>query len=139
MNQSETTAFQNRPELVAQHSTFQRRSSPKDMPKLSKDTAGFSPKQVMAESERLLGDSKALVHSLLNANEQERLLLGTQLRDEILQVLIGIYIRLIALNDEIARIGKSLNKEFVVTENLIKKSQHIIQLLSTSAGAKNGF
>jgi len=97
----------------------------------------FSQKGALADSERLLGNSRALVHSLLNANEQERLILGTRLRDEVLQMLIGIHIRLIALNHEISLNGKAMNKEFILTENLMRKSQITIDSLKKSMEASS--
>jgi signal transduction histidine kinase len=81
------------------------------------------------QSEKLLKEARdlqehlqGLVHQILTAHEDERRRMSLALQDEIAQTLLGIHVRLLALEKELSVSTDAFKKEIAGTQQMLEKS-----------------
>jgi len=67
-----------------------------------------------------------ITRKILTSTELEQLQLSLQLHDEIIQTLLGIQVRLLALEQEAASGHAGFNRGLITTQRLVKKSIRMI-------------
>ena len=75
-----------------------------------------------------------LTHQILLAQEDKRTKISHELHDEIVQVLLGINVRLLALKNEATTNAKGLKKEIANTQRLVEKSKKNLNRFSDEVG-----
>jgi signal transduction histidine kinase len=76
----------------------------------------------LEESRSLLESLRRLTHRVISAQENERGLISRELHDEIAQVLLGINVRLLTLQQKGFRDAKMLLREITATQQLVEDS-----------------
>ena len=122
MNQLNQTLCQRTVELTAstqhlQQDIIQHQAAEKALQKSGKHRT-----QLLAESHRLQEHLRHLTHKILSAQEQERETISHQLQDEIVQILLGINVRLLALKTAAKGNTANLKKEIASTQRLVEES-----------------
>jgi len=84
---------------------------------------------LLQDSQALEKDLRHITRSILSTNEAERKKMSHQLTDEIAQNLLGIHIRLLALNRRATDNQEGLTKEIVNTQGLVQASIKTIHQL----------
>jgi len=79
------------------------------------------------ESRQLQRHLLDLTRRLLTINEAEHRRIGGRLQDQVLQSLVGIHIRLLALDKQAILSSKDLNKQIASTRRSVQKSWHAFQ------------
>lgn len=82
--------------------------------------------ELLAESRRLQNRLRHLTHEILAAQENGRQKLSRQLRDDIVQLLLAINIRLLTLKQAAGTNTTSLKNEIANTRRLVRQSAHVI-------------
>jgi signal transduction histidine kinase len=73
---------------------------------------------------------RQLTHRVLVAQEDERLKLSHELRDEIAQTLLGLNVRLLLLKQAARNKGKGLKSEIASTQRLVVRSATLVRRLA---------
>jgi len=73
---------------------------------------------------------------LLTINEAEHRRIGGALQDQLLQTLIGIHIRLLALSKQVTLNGSDMNKQIASTRRLMRESWSTLQRTTRAVAAK---
>ncbi len=73
---------------------------------------------------------------LLTINEAEHRRIGGALQDQLLQTLIGIHIRLLALSKQVTLNASDLNKQIASTRRLMRESWSALQRTTRAVAAK---
>ena len=73
---------------------------------------------------------RQLAHQVLVAQEDERLKLSHELRDEIAQTLLGLNVRLLLLKQAARSKAKGLKNEIASTQRLVVKSAILVRRLA---------
>ncbi len=89
---------------------------------------------LLAESLQLEIHLKVTARKILMANEDERKRMSLKLQDEIAQTLLGIHIRLLALQSEVSANNVAIVKEISATQRLVEKSAETIRQYSRQLG-----
>jgi len=76
----------------------------------------------LEESRSLLESLRALSHRVISAQENERGQISRELHDEIAQVLLGINVRLLTLQQKGSGDAETLLQEIAATQRLVEKS-----------------
>jgi len=92
----------------------------------SQETSG----QLLRDSRILERHLQVMAHQILSATEDERHKLSLQLNDVIAQTLLGINLRILALNNDVATNQAKLAQEIADTQRLVEDSTHIISRLA---------
>ena len=97
------------------------------------DGADHDPRATGAQAATLLAEAvelqqhlEALARQILTAQEEERKKMSLTLQDEIAQTLLGIHVRLLALQREVAAGGADFQNEIAATRQLVLESVKII-------------
>lgn len=69
---------------------------------------------------------RGMTRKILASTELEHLQLSLQIHDEIVQTLLGIHVRLLALKQESITGHASFDRELITTQRLVKQSVRII-------------
>ena len=81
---------------------------------------------MLVEAGELQQHLEALARQILTAQEEERKKMSLTLQDEISQTLLGIHLRLLALQREVAAGGADFPNEIAATRQLVLESVNII-------------
>jgi signal transduction histidine kinase len=97
-----------------------------------------------ATSAAMLRESRELHHHLLDvtrrvlaSDDQEHRRIGSGLQDELLQVLIGIHIRLLLLRKEVTLGARDLHKHIASARRAVRESWKGLRLDEPAAAAKH--
>jgi hypothetical protein len=82
---------------------------------------------LLEEARRSCLSTREMVRKMLGANEEGRKALSLQLQGGIAQELLGIHIRLLALQGEVSAKSEDLKKEIDFTQRLVQKSVNVIK------------
>jgi signal transduction histidine kinase len=105
-----------------QQGITQRRAAEGALTKSSQQCA-----QLVAESLRLQRHLQDLTHEALSTQEEQRLKISHQLQDEIAQTLLGIQVRLEALNAAARSNPAKLRREIASTQRLVTRSARAVE------------
>jgi signal transduction histidine kinase len=83
--------------------------------------------KLLEESRQLFSGAQEVARAVLSANEEERRALSLRLQDEVGQALLGIHVRLLALESEVTAISESLGRKVELTQGLIRKTVNAIK------------
>ena len=86
--------------------------------------------QLLKDSRMLEEHLQGMARKVLSANEAERRKMSLQLNDEIVQSLLAINLRMLALKKEVADNHADLTREIAVTQRLVEDSAQIIRHLA---------
>jgi signal transduction histidine kinase len=86
--------------------------------------------QLLKDSRMLEEHLQGMARKVLSANEAERRKMSLQLNDEIVQSLLAINLRMLALKMEVADNHADLTREIAVTQRLVEDSAQIIRHLA---------
>ena len=86
--------------------------------------------QLLRDSRILENHLRAMAHQIISATEDERHKMSLQLNDEIAQTLLGINLRILALNKDVATNQAKLAQEIADTQRLVKDSTYMISRLA---------
>jgi signal transduction histidine kinase len=100
-----------------QQGIVQRKAAETALRRSSKQCA-----RLVAKSQRLQQHLQHLTHEKLSAQEEQRLKISHQLQDEIAQTLLGIKVRLEALNAAATSNPAKLRREIASTQRLVTRS-----------------
>ena len=78
--------------------------------------------KLLKESSMMQGSLRSLAHRVLSAQENERGQISRKRHEEIVQVLLGINVRLLTLEQKGSRDAKKLLKDIANTQHLVDKS-----------------
>jgi signal transduction histidine kinase len=93
--------------------------------------------RLLEESRRLQRHSRHLTHQILSAQEEEWRKLSSRLRDEIVQTLLGINVRLLMLKRVTKASTGSLKKEVASIQRLVRQSVHAINRFTREFGLRH--
>ncbi len=79
---------------------------------------------------QLQKQTKLFTHQLLHAEEQARLRISRELHDQVVQTLIGINIRLVALEKQAEIVGSNFQKHFTVVQQMVERSVETVHQFS---------
>lgn len=82
---------------------------------------------LLNESRVLEAQLKSIAHQILRTNEQDKNLVSMQLRDKIAQSLLGLHVRLLALQQEVTDNHASISQEIDATHQLVEEAVQSIQ------------
>lgn len=109
------------------------------------ETAAELAARHSATSATLLDESRQLqqhlldvTRSLLSVDELEHGRIGGLLQDQLLQTLVGIHIRLLALKKEVTVNSRDLNKHIASTRRLMRDSWVSLKKTVRAAASKHG-
>ncbi len=77
---------------------------------------------LLAEAGQLQEHLQALTRQILTAEEEERMTMSLTLQDEIAQTLLGIHVRLLALQREVSASAEDFQNEIAATQRLVLES-----------------
>ena len=83
---------------------------------------GKQSAKLLRESQQLQERLRDLIHRILSAQEAERKTVSTDLHDEVVQTLLGINVRLVALKMVALGDNANLKKEIANTQKLVQES-----------------
>jgi len=86
--------------------------------------------QLLKDSRMLEEHLQGMARKVLSANEAERRKMSLQLNDEIVQSLLAINLRMLALKKEVSANHADLTREIAVTQRLVEDSAQIIRHLA---------
>ena len=86
--------------------------------------------QVLKASLQLQRKLRQLTHRMMVAQEDDRLKLSHELRDEIAQTLLGINVRLLLLKQAARNKAKGLKNEIASTQRLVVRSATLVRQLA---------
>ena len=92
------------------------------------------PGQALEESRQQEERLQEKARSILAANEEERRKMSIRLQDEVAQPLLGIHVRLLALDKEAATSKNGINEEIAATQRLVEESLKTISQFSQEFG-----
>jgi signal transduction histidine kinase len=98
----------------------------KEAEEMLKARNNFYEKSLL-ESRTMQESLRALAHRVLLAQESERGKISRKLHDEIAEVLLGINVRLLMLEQKGARDASALLKDIASTQRLVDKSVHTLR------------
>jgi len=99
----------------------------------TKESAGSSAEDSakhLAHSTQLCGHLRKLSHALIAAEDHGRSLLGKALQNDILQMMVGIHIRLLNLDRDISSEGRFIQKEIAIIQQLVKESSDLLSRMA---------
>jgi signal transduction histidine kinase len=99
-------------------------------------TRGKHSEKLLKESRQLQKDLQNLTHHILAAQEQKRKKMSHGLRDEIVQTLLGINVRLLTLKRESRANAEHLRKEIASTQSLVNQSVKTINRFARGFGKR---
>ena len=114
-------------ELAISKRELERETSDREASEAALKSSHIAFDVLLRESRVLESQLKGMAHQILIANEQEKHLVSTQLRDEIAQTLLGLYVRLLALKKEVTGSHASITQEIAATQQLVEESVQTIQ------------
>ena len=85
-----------------------------------------SSRRLLKESRILEKHLQNVVHKILSVNENERWQMSLQLNDEIAQTMLGISVRLLALQKSSSQHKASHSKEISTIQRVVQKSMKTI-------------
>jgi signal transduction histidine kinase len=94
--------------------------------------------KLLKESRSMQESLRTLAHRVLLAQENERGQISRKLHDEIAQVLLGINVRLLTLDQQGSGDAKKLLNEIASTERLVKKCVATMRQAARKIGARYG-
>jgi Histidine kinase len=100
-------------------------------------TVADRPGQALEESRLLEERLQEKARAILAANEDERKKMSLQLQDEVAQTLLGIHVRLLALEKEAATSKNGIDDEIAATQRLVEESLKTISRFSQEFGTRH--
>jgi signal transduction histidine kinase len=94
--------------------------------------------RLLAEAGRLQDHFRRLTHQLLATQEEERQRIGRLLQDEIVQLLVGINVRLLALQQAARGRTASLHREIASTQRLVLESTRMLHQSAHELDVQDG-
>jgi signal transduction histidine kinase len=79
---------------------------------------------------RLRDRSRQLAHQVLHSQEEERLRISRELHDQVVQTLVGINVRLIALNQHARSVGGKFHEQLTEAQNMVERSVETVHQFS---------
>jgi signal transduction histidine kinase len=92
---------------------------------------------MLHESRQLQQHLLDLTRRLLTVGEMEHRRIGGGLQDQILQTLVGIHIRLLALDRQVSLSGDDLNKHIATVRRALQESWNTLRRPTRAAAVKN--
>ena len=92
--------------------------------------SGLPPGQGLNEALKLQRQLRRLAHRVLAAQEDERLEISRELRDEIAQMLLGINVRLLLLNRAARSKAKGIKNQIASAQRLVLESATLVRGLA---------
>lgn len=105
-------------ELVDANGELQRQVAERAAAESTLRNSQRSARELLNESRVLEGKLQQMTHQILSATETERQRMSLQLNDEIAQTLLGIQLRILALDNEVAANRSDLSREIAATQQL---------------------
>lgn len=134
LNRVNATLLRRTLQLADSHRQLQqgiaRRKVAVESLKISEDQSA----RILQESRHLQKRLRDMARRTLSAQEYERMRLSLKLQDEIAQTLLGIHVRMLALDREILLSTLDFKKKIATTERLVKKSAKIITRFAREFG-----
>ncbi len=93
---------------------------------------------MLNESHQLQQHLLDLTRRLLSVDEHEHKQIGGGLQDQLLQTLVGIHIRLLALKKEVTVSSEALNKHIASTRRMVRRSWLGVLDTARAAADKHG-
>jgi len=90
--------------------------------------------RLLEEARQLQEHLQDLARRILTTQEEERRAMSLTLQDEIAQTLLGIHVRLLALQSEVSISTEGFQKEIAVTQRLVHKSVQTINRFARECG-----
>lgn len=112
---------------------YRRLKDELDGMEVTKETVGSTSQdfaQHLAHSRRICGHLRKLAHALISAEEAGRSQLGNSLRNDILQMMVGIHIRLLNLDRDVSKEGDSVKMEVAMIQRMVKESSDLLSGMS---------
>jgi two-component system, NarL family, sensor histidine kinase DegS len=97
-------------------------------------TSGVHSETLLKRSGQLESQLRQLTRYTLSAQEEKRRKISHQLQDEIVQILLGINVRLLSLKETAATNAAGLQKEIASTRQLLDRSMKTIKRFSRAFG-----
>lgn len=98
------------------------------------DTNHKDSTQPLEESRRLEEHLRAVAQEILSSDEAERAMMSRQLQGEIVQTLLGIHVRILALKKVAAASTAELTGEIAGAERLVEGAKKIINRIVREYG-----
>jgi signal transduction histidine kinase len=84
----------------------------------------------LAHSHKICGHLRKLAHALISAEEEGRTQLGKALQNDILQMMVGIHIRLLNLDRDVFTEGSLIKNEIAMIQQMVKESADLLSGMS---------
>ncbi len=117
-------------ELTEANDEFQRQVEERSAVEITLRRSQELSSQLLKESRVLEQQLQDMTHRVLAATEGERREMSLQLNDGIAQTLLGIHLRILALNKEVATRQTDLGEEIAATRQVVADAAKIISRLA---------
>lgn len=88
----------------------------------------------LVQSRKICGHLRQLAHALIYAENESNSQLGKALQDDILQMMVGIHIRLLNLDRKVLIEGNVVKTEIAMIQEMVKESSDLLSSRSTRKG-----
>jgi len=88
----------------------------------------------LVQSRTICGHLRKLARALISAEDEGHRQLGKALQDDILQMMVGIHIRLLNLDRKLLIEGDAVKNEIAMIQNMVKESSDLLSNRSKTKG-----
>jgi signal transduction histidine kinase len=88
----------------------------------------------LTQSRKICTHLRRLAHTLISAEEEGDHQIGKALQDDILQMMVGIHIRLLNLDRSVVVEGETIKNEIAMIQTMVKESFELLSRRSKRKG-----